>query len=366
MQIRVVITILIQSSLISTLPQSSNVCSPNPCGAGADCVIQGGNRVLCNCPDGWIGDPTVSCQPECLKLSDCPFEKQCQGTRCVDPCTNNVETGRPPCGVEAICERVRHKAICSCPKTHTGNPFESCRRFTTADLCSPNPCGVNAFCEAGFDKITGEDRPVCLCNEGYTGNGVTGCVRGECVSLQHNQCPDDKACYDSTCIDPCGPTFCGGNPCCASNANCRGVDHKAECSCPPGMEGDARYECRISSGSNRNVGFGSSGSICEPNPCGNDAVCTPGSDNTGRSRPVCTCPRGFRGNALASCTRGECLHDTECPQHLACFDYRCQDPCNGACGTNSECQVKNHGPICACPTGYQGNPLTSCFSARRG
>ena len=51
------------------------------------------------------------------------------------------------------------------------------------------------------------------------------------------------------------------------------------------------------------------------------------------------CRRGFRGNALASCTRGECLHDTECPQHLACFDYRCQDPCNGACGTNSECQV---------------------------
>ena len=28
-----------------------------------------------------------------------------QGTRCVDPCTNNVETGRPPCGTDAICER---------------------------------------------------------------------------------------------------------------------------------------------------------------------------------------------------------------------------------------------------------------------
>ncbi len=33
-----------------------------------------------------------------------------------------------------------------------------------------------------------------------SGNRVTGCVRGECVSLQHNQCPDNKACYDSTCI----------------------------------------------------------------------------------------------------------------------------------------------------------------------
>ena len=26
------------------------------------------------------GDPTISCEPECLKLSDCPFDKQCQVT----------------------------------------------------------------------------------------------------------------------------------------------------------------------------------------------------------------------------------------------------------------------------------------------
>ena len=40
----------------------------------------------------------------------------------------------------------RHKSILT---QSEGNPFESCRRFTTADLCSPNPCGVNAFCEPG-------------------------------------------------------------------------------------------------------------------------------------------------------------------------------------------------------------------------
>ena len=85
-----------------------------------------------------------------------------------------------------------------------------------------------------------------------SGNGVTGCTRGDCISLRHEMCPNNKACYDSTCVgkkmrkkyisltsyqpcqDPCGPTFCGGNPCCAQSAQCRGVDHKAECSCPPG------------------------------------------------------------------------------------------------------------------------------------
>jgi len=353
------------------VPQRNDVCSPNPCGPGAQCERQGGNRAICTCPDGWLGDPTVSCEPECVRLSDCPFEKQCQGTRCVDPCTNNVETGRPPCGRDAICERVRHKAICSCPKTHTGDPFVSCRPFTPADLCRPDPCGPNAYCEPGFDKRTGEERPVCLCNEGYRGNGVTGCTLGECQNLQHHQCPDNRACYDNTCIDPCGPTFCGGGPCCAANANCRGVDHKAECSCPSGYEGDARFDCRPGSGSDRGISGGSgtssnSGSICSPNPCGTDAICTPGSDNTRRARPVCTCPRGYKGNALVSCRRGECFHDDECSQHLACFDYRCQDPCNGACGTNAECQVRNHGVICSCPSGYQGDPLTSCFRSRRG
>ena len=33
-----------------------------------------------------------------------------------------------------------------------------------------------------------------------TGNGVTGCTRGDCISLRHEQCPDHRACYDSTCV----------------------------------------------------------------------------------------------------------------------------------------------------------------------
>ena len=32
---------------------------------------------------------------QCYRLSDCPFDRQCQGTpgRCVDPCTNDIQTG---------------------------------------------------------------------------------------------------------------------------------------------------------------------------------------------------------------------------------------------------------------------------------
>ena len=83
-------------------------------------------------------------------------------------------TGRPPCGRGATCKATRYKAVCSCPRDHTvrnnaffsiclidlicpiqGDPFVSCRPFTPEDLCRPNPCGANAYCESAFpvDKV---------------------------------------------------------------------------------------------------------------------------------------------------------------------------------------------------------------------
>merc|ERR1711963_1241990 len=425
---------------------SNSPCSPSPCGPGALCENKGLGQVLCSCPPGQTGDPLAEgCSPDtrrrpldgaggrgggggfsfgsrgqsssgfggsvsnsgfggssnfgggasssfggesCNRLSDCQFDRQCQGTpgRCVDPCTNNVETGRPPCGRGATCKATRYEAVCSCPRDHTGDPFVSCRPFTPEDLCRPNPCGPNAYCKPGIDNRTGEDRPVCLCNEGYRGNGVTGCTRGECTSLQHNTCPNDRACYDSSCIDPCGPTFCGGPPCCNPTANCRAVDHLAECSCPRGTEGEPRAgrggTCRRSSNTRPSQSIGSrgvggrgslsassSGNLCQPNPCGQDAQCNVGTDRRGDPRPVCTCPRGYTGDALRVCLRGECFNDDECPNHLACFDYQCKDPCLGptsSCGSNAQCKVSNHGPVCSCPSGYQGDPLSQCFRSRRG
>ena len=57
---------------------------------------------------------------------------------------------------------------------------------------------------------------------------------------------------------------------------------------------------------------------CTPNPCGSGATCQPGSDRSGSDRPVCTCPSGFRGDPLVSCTRGKF---TVCkfPCYVFCF-----------------------------------------------
>jgi len=68
---------------------------------------------------------------------------------------------------------------------------------------------------------------------------------------------------------------------------------------------------------------------------------------------------------LISCTRGECINDSECSLDRACYDYNCRSPCDEACGQNAECQARNHGAICSCPSGFVGDPLTACRPARR-
>lgn len=112
------------------------------------------------------------------------------------------------------------------------------------------------------------------------------------------------------------------------------------CSCPKHMTGNPFVHCRNFEPRD----------LCEPNPCGIDAICTPGHDNTGKERPVCSCPTGYIGNALKLCQRGECLSDSECPDNRACIDFTCQNPCTGyECGPNADCTPRRHIAVCTCP-----------------
>lgn len=46
---------------------------------------------------------------------------------------------------------------------------------------------------------------------------------------------------------------------------------------------------------------------------------------------------------------------------MACIKKRCQNPCLQACGTNAECTVVSHTPICICPEGYTGDASMQCI-----
>ena len=62
-----------------------------------------------------------------------------------------------------------------------------------------------------------------------------------------------------------------------------------------------------------------------------------------------------------SAPRPECISDPECPNHLACIQEKCQNPCfTHSCGQNAECKVKNHRALCVCLYVYVGDPYSLC------
>ena len=96
------------------------------------------------------------------------------------------------------------------------------------------------------------------------------------------------------------------------------------------------------------------------NPCSSDAACGLNAVcQMVRHEKQCSCPPGYRGNPLVLC-QPECTNDAGCPLQQACIGQKCRDPCPGSCGVGAECFVVNHAPICTCPVGYTGDPMTQC------
>ncbi|XP_054290488.1 fibropellin-1-like [Macrosteles quadrilineatus] len=268
------------------LMDPQELCIPSPCGVNTKCDVIN-NTPTCSCLPGYVGSPLSGCRHECESDYDCPASQSCQNFKCQSACATGVcapsancvvqnhravcscppgHVGDPyvscraecfthsdcpshkpsclnakcvdvcagVCGVNANC-RVRDgtTAVCSCPKDMTGNPFVSCRPFEKTDLCIPNPCGTNARCEPGHDR-SGKERPVCTCIPGYLGDPLSYCRRGECST--DNDCRNDQNCINYNCVSSCTNQ-------CGVAAMCNARNHVAVCSCPPGYTGDALTRC---------------------------------------------------------------------------------------------------------------------------
>ena len=134
-------------------------------------------------------------------------------------------------------------------------------------------------------------------------------------------------------------------------ALCQVIRHHPICTCPLGYEGDPFTQCTkipvtIAPPPKPT-------NPCEPSPCGPYSRCKPLG-----STPMCSCSPGYRG-APPNC-RPECITNDECSRKLACAKQKCIDPCDGACGLNADCSVRNHLPVCKCPSGYEGDPFRQC------
>ena len=107
------------------------------------------------------------------------------------------------------------------------------RQGQCIDPCgAKNPCGLNALCRVS------EHRPVCLCPEGYQGEPSKKCSKSVC-SRDEDCEPDQHCSSDGACRIPClEPGVCG------VNAQCRVINRRPQCSCPPGYVGNAHVECK--------------------------------------------------------------------------------------------------------------------------
>lgn len=95
---------------------------------------------------------------------------------------------------------------------------------------------------------------------------------------------------------------------------------------------------------------------CVPNPCGPNSICRP---VNGQS--VCSCMPDYIGTPPGC--RPECTISSECAANKACLNHKCIDPCPGHCGTNANCRVINHSPMCSCSSGFTGDPFTRCYAS---
>lgn len=97
-------------------------CNPSPCGSNTQCI-----NGICTCLPEYNGDPYLGCRPECVLNSECPREKACLRSKCINPCPGT-------CAQNAFCEVLNHIPMCSCPVGMEGNAFVQCRPLQST-LC---------------------------------------------------------------------------------------------------------------------------------------------------------------------------------------------------------------------------------------
>ena len=232
--------------------------------------------------------------------------------------------------------------------------------------CYPLPCGANAYCVA--DRQLGGN--TCACKTGFHGDAFAGCQRGE-TCHRDSECSATTGCLNGYCLDPC--RFQGV---CGINQDCHVIKHKAICHCRQGYPIEANGNCYKQPISEPVKPPKSPQSppkqqqhyyptarppvhLQRPQSQQSCAACGPYSEcKATRGVIACSCKAGMIGNP-PHC-RPECQYDGQCGFDKACINFRCQDPCIGACGSNARCRVRQRTPVCSCPKGYYGNPVYGC------
>lgn len=341
-------------------------CLNVACAINEICKLDDIGQPVCHCRGSFVWNPVTSaCEkpslPDCTSDSDCQPTAACHPDalgvlKCSHVCTAFT------CPANSECIATLHKGRCECLPGFIGNPNdrsgcrpalrnqctidaqcserEICREdhgtgtFSCVPACDLVSCGPHALCVANNHVAQ------CRCPPGpYAGdpNDIkSGCRSVPCV--YNIDCPPSQLCnrLTHTCYDVCEEDSCG------ENAVCIAEDHRAVCQCPSGFRGNPEIECTPSS-------------VCSPNPCHPSAVCdvAPGGGYS------CRCPPNHIGDPATTGCRpvGNCPGgDKDCPLHSVCQGGKCINPCEGACGPNTLCNVDDRKPVCSCPPKFEAGP----------
>uniref|UniRef100_A0A1A9ZCQ3 EGF-like domain-containing protein n=1 Tax=Glossina pallidipes TaxID=7398 RepID=A0A1A9ZCQ3_GLOPL len=341
-----------------------HLCSKVLCSTNEECNVDNSGNAVCNCVDSYVWNPVAStCEkptlPDCTNDQECPSNSACRPDvvgvlKCVSICDEYT------CPTNSVCIAQSHKGRCDCLVGFTGNPndrngcqpiqkhqchvnaecseSESCVKYGSEDTLTCRPacemikCGPRAVC------ITNNHQAQCQCPPGpFAGDPYdpfNGCQSVPCV--YNKDCPSTQLCnrMTHTCFDVCDQESCG------DNAVCLTEDHRAICQCPPGFKANPipEVECTKVGG-------------CTPTTCHHTAICEITSDG-----PSCKCPDHFMGDPykLGCRPEGQCPSgDGDCPTNTICTGGRCVNPCENACGENSECKLVSRKPVCSCPFRFE-------------
>nr|XP_039272284.1 protein HEG-like [Styela clava] len=274
-------------------------------------------------------------------------------------CTSRATTSDPP--------------ICVCNEGYTGDGT-FCE---VVKYCDSNPCSTNATCEESTSICDSDEPYNCTCHTGYSGNGTTCTDDNECEGT--NDCHSNATCtntdgsYRCTCnqgytgngttctdIDECS----SGSHDCHNNASCSNTNGSHTCTCNQGYTGNGTTCTDIDECSSGSHG------------CHNNASCS----NTYGSH-TCTCNQGYTGNGTtctdidecssgshdchknASCSNTDGSHTCTCNQGYTGNGTTCTDidECSSGshvCHNNASCSNTDGSHTCTCNQGYTGNGTT--------
>ncbi len=223
----------------------------NPCKSPAKCNLIETTPVktlVCSCPDGYITNGQGACVTLPPLVSGCENDDECSES---DACINALCKDPCACGLNANCQVINHRPICTCNPNFYGNPeiecvelgcqsdseceeAYACRREECRPVCGPDhwPCGGEAICKGISHQAT------CHCPQGLIGDPYVTCNAVECSD--NSICPLDKACVNHHCVDPCARN----NPCTSPEFECFVINHEAKCKCPVGYIGDRTGSCK--------------------------------------------------------------------------------------------------------------------------